>query len=70
MATSFTLCNSSTQTVKSDFSPAGEWPDVTLAIGNPNGAAALCIAEGFATGATIHEATELPGRRGFQCRES
>jgi putative DNA primase/helicase len=29
-------------------------------IGNPNGAAALCIAEGFATGATIHEATGLP----------
>lgn len=29
-------------------------------IGNPAGAAALCIAEGFATGATIHEATGLP----------
>lgn len=29
-------------------------------IGNPKGAAALCIAEGFATGATIHEVTGLP----------
>ena len=31
-----------------------------FSIGNPKGAAALCIAEGFATGATIHEATGLP----------
>lgn len=31
-----------------------------FSMGNPNGAAALCIAEGFATGATIHEATGLP----------
>jgi putative DNA primase/helicase len=29
-------------------------------IGTTKGAAALCIAEGFATGATIHEATGLP----------
>ena len=29
-------------------------------MGNPEGAAALCIAEGFATGATIHEATGYP----------
>ena len=29
-------------------------------IGKPKGAAALCIAEGFATGATIHEATGFP----------
>ena len=29
-------------------------------MGNSNGAAALCIAEGFATGATIHEATGWP----------
>lgn len=29
-------------------------------MGNPNGAAALCICEGFATGATIHEATGYP----------
>ena len=27
---------------------------------HPKGAAALCIAEGFATGASIHEATGLP----------
>lgn len=31
-----------------------------FSIGTPSGAAALCIAEGFATGATIHEATGLP----------
>ena len=30
------------------------------AIGRPQGAAVLCIAEGFATGASIHEATGLP----------
>lgn len=31
-----------------------------FSIGNPKGAAALCIAEGFATGATIHAATAYP----------
>ncbi len=31
-----------------------------FSIGSPKGAAALCIAEGFATGASIHEATGLP----------
>jgi putative DNA primase/helicase len=31
-----------------------------FSVGNPNGAAALCIAEGFATGATIHESTGYP----------
>ena len=31
-----------------------------FSISNPTGAAALCIAEGFATGATIHEATGHP----------
>jgi putative DNA primase/helicase len=31
-----------------------------FALGNPKGAAAICIAEGFATGASIHEATGLP----------
>ncbi len=30
------------------------------AIGNPKGAAALCVCEGFATGASIHEATGYP----------
>ncbi len=30
------------------------------AIGNPKGAAALCICEGFATGASLHEATGYP----------
>ena len=31
-----------------------------FSMGNPEGAAALCIAEGFATGATIHQATGYP----------
>ncbi len=31
-----------------------------FSIGNPKDAAALCIAEGFATGATIHETTGYP----------
>jgi putative DNA primase/helicase len=31
-----------------------------FSIGNPKGADALCIAEGFATGATIHEVTGYP----------
>ncbi len=31
-----------------------------FSIGNPKGAAALCICEGFATGASIHEATGYP----------
>jgi putative DNA primase/helicase len=31
-----------------------------FALGNPKGVAAICIAEGFATGASIHEATGLP----------
>ena len=31
-----------------------------FAIGSPKGAAVLCIVEGFATGASIHEATGLP----------
>jgi putative DNA primase/helicase len=31
-----------------------------FSIGNPRGASALCISEGFATGATIHEATGYP----------
>lgn len=31
-----------------------------FSIGNPKGAVALCICEGFATGASIHEATGYP----------
>lgn len=31
-----------------------------FSIGNPKGAAALCVCEGFATGASIHEATGYP----------
>lgn len=36
-----------------------------FSIGNTVGAAALCIAEGFATGATIHEATGYPAAVAF-----
>lgn len=42
------------------FMPGGRVSGCYFSIGNPNGAAALCIAEGFATGASIHEATGLP----------
>lgn len=37
------------------------------AIGNRKGAAEVCIAEGFATGATIHEATGYPVAVAFNC---
>jgi putative DNA primase/helicase len=40
--------------------PLGRRTGCYFAIGNPKGAAVLCIAEGFATGASIHEATGLP----------
>ena len=39
-----------------------------FAIGDPKGAAVLCIAEGFATGATIHEATRYPVAVAFNAR--
>ena len=42
------------------FLPGGRIKGCYFSMGNPNGAAALCIAEGFATGATIHEATGYP----------
>ncbi len=42
------------------FLPGGRVAGCYFSIGNPKGAAALCIAEGFATGATVHEATGLP----------
>jgi putative DNA primase/helicase len=42
------------------FLPGGRIKGCYFSMGNPNGAAALCIAEGFATGATIHEATSYP----------
>ncbi len=31
-----------------------------FSIGDVNGAVAVCICEGFATGASIHEATDYP----------
>jgi len=42
------------------FLTGGRVTGCYFSIGNPNGAAALCIAEGFATGATIHAATGYP----------
>lgn len=42
------------------FLTGGRVAGCYFSIGNPKGAAALCIAEGFATGATIHEATNYP----------
>ena len=42
------------------FLTGGRVSGCYFSIGNPKDAAALCIAEGFATGATIHEATGYP----------
>ena len=42
------------------FLTGGRVAGCYFSIGNPTGAAKLCIAEGFATGATIHEATGYP----------
>lgn len=42
------------------FLTGGRVKGCYFSIGNPKGAAALCIAEGFATGATIHETTGYP----------
>ena len=42
------------------FQPGGRVKGCYHAIGNPEDAAALCIAEGFATGASIYEATGYP----------
>jgi putative DNA primase/helicase len=42
------------------FLPDGRVKGCYFSIGNTKDAAALCIAEGFATGATIHEATGYP----------
>ncbi|MBE0624408.1 MAG: DUF927 domain-containing protein [Burkholderiales bacterium] len=42
------------------FLTGGRVAGCYFSMGNPEGAAAWCIAEGFATGATIHEATGYP----------
>lgn len=42
------------------FLPGGRVSGCYFSIGSPDGKDALCIAEGFATGASIHEATGLP----------
>ncbi len=42
------------------FLTGGEVKGGYFMIGSPEGAAAVCIAEGLATGASIHEATALP----------
>ena len=42
------------------FLPDGRIKGCYFSIGSTKGKAAICIAEGFATGATIHEATGFP----------
>lgn len=42
------------------FMPGGKVTGGYFSIGKPKGAKALCLAEGFATGATIHQATGYP----------
>lgn len=42
------------------FLSGGRVKGCYFSIGSPRGASALCIAEGYATGATIHEATGYP----------
>lgn len=42
------------------FLSGGKVQGSYFSIGNPNGAPALCVCEGFATGASIYEATGLP----------
>ena len=42
------------------FLSGGRVTGCYFSIGNPKGAAALCIAEGFATGASVHVATGYP----------
>lgn len=42
------------------FLTGGRVAGCYFSIGNPKGAVALCIAEGFATGASIHQATGYP----------
>lgn len=54
----------SLQFIESDgdkrFLTSGRIAGCYFSIGSPKGAAVLCVAEGFATGASIHEATGLP----------
>ena len=42
------------------FMPGGRVTGHYFSIGNPESGKALCIAEGFATGASVHEATQHP----------
>ncbi len=42
------------------FLPGGRVTGCYFSIGNPTGAVALCVTEGFATGATVNEATGFP----------
>ncbi|MSQ69659.1 MAG: DUF3987 domain-containing protein [Betaproteobacteria bacterium] len=50
------------------FLTGGRVAGCYYSIGTTKGAAALCIAEGFATGATIHEATGYPVAVAFDAR--
>jgi putative DNA primase/helicase len=45
---------------KKTFLTDGRVKGCYFSMGNPKGATALCIAEGFATGATIHQITGFP----------
>jgi putative DNA primase/helicase len=50
---------------KKRFLPGGRVTGCYFIIGNPEDAAALCIAEGYATGASIYEATGYPAAVAF-----
>jgi putative DNA primase/helicase len=50
------------------FLTGGQVKGCYFIIGNPTGAPMLCIAEGFATGATIHDATGYPVAVAFNAR--
>ena len=49
------------------FLENGEVKGGYFAIGTTKGAEALCVAEGFATGATVHEATGHPVAVAYNC---
>ena len=52
------------------FLTGGRVANCYFDIGAIKGAAALCVCEGYATRASIYEATKLPGGRRLQRRES
>ncbi len=50
------------------FMPRGPTKGGYFALGDIESATVVCIAEGFATGASVHEATNLPVVIGFNCK--